>query len=196
MFAIPVLFQLAAQPSAFRKTLGFFDRIGIYDVVLPFLLIFTLVYAILEKTKILGVEKVEGKEYTRKNLNSMAAFVIAFLFIASTELVRIMNEFIANILLLVLIGFSFLLTVGIFYKEGELDIGDKWRKFFLVVSFIAIIFIFLGVVGWLPMLWAYLSFNIDSTLVSSILLLLFVVLIMWWLTSSPSSKKEKKEDED
>jgi len=46
--------------SMFRGTLEFFGEIGMYDVVLPFLLVFTIVYAILEKTRIFGVEEVDG----------------------------------------------------------------------------------------------------------------------------------------
>ena len=65
--------------SVFRGVISFFGDIGLYDVVLPFLLVFTIVFAILEKTKVFGVEEIEGKKYTRKNLNAMASFVIAFL---------------------------------------------------------------------------------------------------------------------
>src|SRR3989338_8827869 len=67
------------EESVFRGVIGFFDKIGVYDIILPFLLVFTIVFAILEKTKILGLEKIDGKETTKKNLNSMVAFVIAFL---------------------------------------------------------------------------------------------------------------------
>ena len=57
-----------AEESLFRGVLSFFNDIGIYDVILPFLLIFTIVFAILEKTKVLGVEEIEGKKYTKKSL--------------------------------------------------------------------------------------------------------------------------------
>jgi len=56
--------------SAFRGVVDFFGEIGLFDVVLPFLLVFTVVFAILEKTKVFGIEEIEGKKYTRKNLNS------------------------------------------------------------------------------------------------------------------------------
>ena len=65
--------------TQFREIINFFDNIGIFDVVLPFLLVFTIVFALLERTKVFGVEDIEGKKYTKKNLNSVAAFVIAFL---------------------------------------------------------------------------------------------------------------------
>ncbi|MDP7506475.1 MAG: hypothetical protein QF362_03470, partial [Candidatus Woesearchaeota archaeon] len=60
-----------AQESAFREALIFFGEIGIYDVVLPFLLVFTIIFAILEKTKVFGMEEVDGVKVTRKNLNAI-----------------------------------------------------------------------------------------------------------------------------
>ena len=42
-----------AEASTFREIILFFDEVGVYDVILPFLLVFTIVYAIFEKTKIL-----------------------------------------------------------------------------------------------------------------------------------------------
>ena len=78
--------------TPFREVIDFFNQIGLFDVVLPFLLVFTIVFAIFEKTKVLGTEKIEGHEYSKKNLNAIASFVIAFLVIAAKELVAIINE--------------------------------------------------------------------------------------------------------
>ena len=47
------------------------DGWGLTDVMLPFLLIFTLVFAIMQKTKILGEDK--------KNFNVIIALVMALL---------------------------------------------------------------------------------------------------------------------
>ena len=38
--------------TPFREILEFFTRIGVFDVVLPFLLVFTIVFALLERTKV------------------------------------------------------------------------------------------------------------------------------------------------
>ena len=65
--------------SVFRESIEFLAKLGVYDVVLPFLLVFTIVFAILDKTKMLGVEKgKDDREYTKKNLNAMIAFVMGF----------------------------------------------------------------------------------------------------------------------
>ena len=42
------------EDTAFTGVLSFLERFGFYDIVLPFLLVFTIVFAVLEKTKILG----------------------------------------------------------------------------------------------------------------------------------------------
>ena len=78
--------------SAFRNVIEFFEEIGLYDVVLPFLLVFTVVFAMLEKSRVLGYDEINGEKVPKKNLNSMVAFVIAFLTIASTKVVAVINE--------------------------------------------------------------------------------------------------------
>ena len=55
---------MADYTSPFSTGIQFLDRLGVYEVLLPFLLIFTLVFAILEKTRLLGVENVEDLEGT------------------------------------------------------------------------------------------------------------------------------------
>ena len=88
--------------STFRGVIELLGQIGVYDVILPFLLIFTILFAILEKTKILGTAKENGETIGKKNLNSMVALSIAFLAIASTKIVSVINSAMANIVLLIL----------------------------------------------------------------------------------------------
>ena len=97
------------EASGFRGVIEFLGDLGVYDIILPFLLVFTIVFAILEKTKILGVEKIDGRELTKKNLNSMVAFIMSFLVIASTQLVSVINEVMANVVLLLILAICFLM---------------------------------------------------------------------------------------
>ena len=83
-----------------------------YEIM--FLLVFTLLYAILGKTKVLGTEEIDGKHYTRKNLNAIISFVVALLVVASTKLVATINTVLANVVLLLILAVFFLLLVGSF----------------------------------------------------------------------------------
>ena len=86
--------------EGFRGVIGLLDRIGVYDIVLPFLLVFTIMFAILEKTKIFGVDKIDKVEVTKKNINAMVSIIVAFIVVASTQLVSVINEVLAHTLLL------------------------------------------------------------------------------------------------
>lgn len=183
------------EETAFRKAIGFLVDLGIYDVILPFLLVFTIVFAILEKTKILGVEKIEGREYTKKNLNAITAFAIAFLVIASTQLVAVINQTMAHIVLLLLLALAFLLLVGIFFgsKEFTLESYPGWTKFFMVLMFIGIVVIFLNALDWLkyPL---YLIMNAGTAWGASLLLLIIIIGFIWFITKEPAPKKSEKKD--
>ena len=187
--------------SRFRETLLFFEKLGIYDVILPFLLVFTIVFAILEKTKIFGTEDLEGKKYTRKNLNSMVAFVSAFLVVASTKLVAIINETVANMVLLLILSVCFLLLAGSFHTgEKEFFLEKGWATFFMILMFAGIVLIFLNAVkmdsgeSWLQWGWEKVFNQWDSASVGSIVLLIIVVGFMIFLTRGEKKPEKKKEE--
>ncbi|MBI4150878.1 hypothetical protein HY492_02020, partial [Candidatus Woesearchaeota archaeon] len=132
------------------NVLEFFGKIGIYDVVLPFMLTFTIVYAILDRTQVLGTEKIGGDSHPKRNLNAMVAFVIGFLVIASSRLVETITSVSSNVVILLLLGVFFLMLVGSFYKQGGLWDEEKgftksWFFWiFSVIMFIGIIAIFMN----------------------------------------------------
>ena len=179
-------------------TLSFLNELGLYDVVLPFLLVFTIVFAILEKTKIFGTEEKDGTKITRKNMNAMTAFVMGFFVIASTKLVSIVNEVASQTFLLLLLVVLFLMLAGVMQKEGDYEMDKKWRNFFMVIVFIALILIFLNSLGWLDDGYDYLVDNWDTEATSAIILLILIVIFISWITRSPSISgqidKEEKGD--
>ncbi len=187
---------LPAEASMFRGVLLFFDKLGIYDVVLPFLLVFTIVYAILEKTKAFGMEEVEGKMIPRRNLNGMTAFVVAFFVIASTRLVAIINEFVANMVLLLLLSICFLLLVGSFHTgKEEFALTGKWKTTFMVLMFIGIMLIFFNALGWLQIIYENVFFRFDSVAVSSLVLIVIIIGFVIYITRDPSSKKSDSSND-
>lgn len=180
--------------SVFRDALLFLNDLGLYDVVLPFLLVFTVVFAILEKTKIFGIgEDTDGGKTTKKNLNAMFAFVIAFLVIASTKLVAVINESMANIVLLLLLAVSFMLLVGAFYGDKEFELGEKspWISFFMIFMFIGIVLIFLNSLDWLNALWDWIH-RIDKDWAASLVFLIITAIFVALIVHEPNKKPSKE----
>lgn len=181
--------------TPFRQVLDFFDSIGLFDVVLPFLLVFTIVFAIFEKTKVLGTEDIEGRKYTKKNLNAVAAFVIAFLAVASSQLVEIITKVSANAVVVLFLSVLFLLLVGSFYKEGEpVFLEGGWKIVFMIIVFLSIIGIFLDAIKspdgrtWLERLGDFAGSGGDQ-LVGSIVLLAIIVLFVIYAVKEPREVK-------
>lgn len=179
------------EESAFRGMIGFLNKLGVYDVILPFLLVFTIIFAILEKTKIFGTDKIDGRELSKKNINAMVAFVIAFLVIASTRLVGVINEVMANVVLLVILGVCFLLLIGVFFgdKEFTLEKFPTWTKLLMVLMFIGIVVIFLNALGWLQYLFDLFN-NINADWAASLVFIIIIVGFILWITHTPEKKKE------
>ena len=179
--------------STFREVLDFLGELGIYDVVLPFLLVFAIVFAIFEKTKILGTEKIEGHEYTKKNLNAIIAFVISFFVVASSKLVGVINQALSNIVLLLMLIVFFLLLVGVFFKEGEdVILEGGWKTFFMFTTFMGIVLIFLDALDWLSPFWDWLSNNASTRWLGSLFLLAIIIGFMYFITKTPGSKPKKE----
>jgi len=187
--------------SSFRSAIDFFGQLGIYDVILPFLLVFTLVFAILEKTKVLGFEDPEHK-YTRKNLNSMVAFVTAFLVVGSSKLVGIINQTVSQVFILILLSVLFLVLLGVFLgdKEMKFERKDKWFIFFSIVMLVAIVIIFLNAItnekgeSWLSIGWRYIASNWNSAAIGAIIMVLIVIGMMYYVIK-PYEPKKKEEKE-
>lgn len=169
----------------------FLGQLGVYDVLLPFLLVFTLVFAFLEKTKVLGLETIvdkAGKEhtYTRKNLNAIVAFTTGFFVIASSQLVRIISEVMANVIILVVTSLCFMLAIGVFHTgEKEMDVGDKWRKWLWPISALVIVLILFNALGWIDKIYKFIVSAASTTWFATVIFLLIFIGLMFWITSSP-----------
>ncbi|HJO01857.1 MAG: hypothetical protein QF655_03545 [Candidatus Woesearchaeota archaeon] len=182
--------------SAFRGIIDFFNNIGVFDVVLPFLLVFTVVFALLERTKVFGIEKIEGKEYTKKNLNSAAAFVIAFLVIASSELVEIITKVSSQFVVLLFGIVLFLLLVGSFYKEEPhgVFLEGGWKTTFMFIVFVVLVFIFLDALNLLGDISDFFKGTNRGEFVGSILLVALIVFFIVYVTKeNQSNQLEKKK---
>lgn len=90
------------------------------DYILPFLLVFTLVFAILDKTKLLG----EGK----RQINAIISLVIGLILIAFPYAQGIIVKLIPFLAVALVILFVFMLLYGFAMGKKEGDVLDKGVK--------------------------------------------------------------------
>jgi hypothetical protein len=98
----------------------FMVNVGIVDVILPFIIVFAIVFGILEKTLIFG--KRDDKPKT--NINAIVAFCMAFIFVASLNLVNLMSTMIQYFVIAIVAVLCLFLIGGIF----GVHIADIFKK--------------------------------------------------------------------
>jgi hypothetical protein len=188
------------EESVFRGIIHFFDRIGVYDVILPFILVFTIMFAIFEKTRVLGEEKVGDNTYSKRNLNSMASFVIAFLVVASSQLVALINEALANVVVLILVSVSFLMLMGLFHGTGEIKWHDKpGMTAIMILMSLGVILIFMHAIpvedtNVLSYVLEFVSDNWQADWVGAIILIILVVGFMIYIQGPDPHKGNSKKE--
>ena len=173
------------ENSSLYNSIQFLQNFGFFDVILPFLLVFTVVFGILEKTRIFGTEKVGGKDVPRKNINSMIAFTIAFFVIAATQVVNVMQVALPYIMLVLVFIIAFLILFGATMSgKEEMNLWEnspKLRGVFVFGIFVAMIAIILGAFGMLQDLINLIYGGMRGTVVSSVVLLAVVLGSIWFV---------------
>ncbi|MGV8169063.1 MAG: hypothetical protein ACP5N3_03325 [Candidatus Nanoarchaeia archaeon] len=188
----------------FRNMIWSLEEVGVLDVIMPFILIFTIVYSVLHKTKILG-KHTDGRP--RKNYNVVVALVMALAVViphvtgsrdiygfGQRSVVEIINSALPNVALVAVIIVMILLTIGVFGKE--FDIGEGYGGFFVIAAFLVIGFIFAASAGWFHQgsLPNWLYFMYDSQFQALVVTLLVFGVIIWLITKEDKPQKNKDKN--
>ncbi|MFP4522923.1 MAG: hypothetical protein ACOCQQ_01650 [Candidatus Nanoarchaeia archaeon] len=170
---------------------------GIFDVILPFILIFTIVFAVLEKTKILGTTDDQVKKYS-----AVVSLVVAMSVIfshyygivipgTSVTVVTALNNALPQVSLLLVAIVMVLLTLGLW--TGKRADGSKGPgKVFTVLSGALVVVIFIVSMGWwnLPgWMWGLLN----SDVIALVIAILVFGLIMKFITGTSKTPEQKEK---
>ncbi len=131
--------------TPFASAMEFLDTLGAFDIVFPFLLIFTLTYGILEKTKVLGTIDTDGKE-PKHNLNAMVAFCMGFLTVATPGIVNFLNFITVWVVVIFLTIIFLVFLVFAVHPDVGKALSSKASKvaFTLTILGIMILIFFIG----------------------------------------------------
>ena len=163
------------------------ESMGLTDVLLPFLLIFTIVFSVLQRVHIFG---------DRRNISGIVAVILALLVVIphvtgdyppNADIVEIMNKAIPNVSIFIVAIVMLLIMIGVFgvnVNIAESPLGGVVA----LVSFLIVGAIFANSAGWfgnrnLP---PWLSFLGDADTQALIIVLLFFGIIVWFVTSEPN----------
>ena len=177
------------QLEGFIRTL---ERWGLTDVMLPFLLIFVIIYAILQKTKILGE--------TKKNLNVVVAVVVGLLvviphvtgrFPANADPVLIINDALPQLSIVLVAVIFLLILIGVFGQD-YVFLGVSMPGWVTLASLIVIVLIFGGAAGWWDSgLGQTLEDFFGTEGVAIFIMIITFGVIIAWITSDSKERDER-----
>lgn len=152
------------------------EQIGLLDVILPFILVYAIVWSVLQRTKVLGEKS--------QHYNAVIAFVLGFFVIAALQIVDILQH-IVQWSALAVIGVLFITVIGKFMGGVPDPSKDSYPKYIALVVMALIAFYALGLDGWL-------NFGFVEGWVLPILLSLVLVIGILWFVLRPETNTEKE----
>ncbi len=182
--------------AIYQALINLLSLIGFFDIFLPFILVYAVIYGLLNNTKIFG----EPNDPKTRQINSLIAFSFAGITIGSMNVTRTMKEFIPLVILFLLVVFTFVLAMAVFYlnsKEG-FSLGPTARKllaiisaaaFFVMVAYIFKIFDFIkNVFGGSSTSASGGSSIFNSDYIMALLVFIGMILFAYWLTKPATEK--------
>jgi len=133
-----------------ENAIGLLQDFGFFSVVLPFLLVYALVYGLLTSTKLLG------EDTGSSSVNQVIALTIGAFVITSTDVVNLMLGVIPQASFLLVVVLMLMMIAGLMgitrttlFGEGGFTFKGS---FFLIVTLIFLMIIDAGVEGGIPII--------------------------------------------
>ncbi|MBU0536747.1 MAG: hypothetical protein KKE20_07300 [Nanoarchaeota archaeon] len=174
----------------FDNAIMWLEQIGVADVLVPFFLVFAIVFAVFQKTRMLGDPK------KVKNLNIVISLLLGLAVVIphvtgrypiQYDVVDIMNKALPQVSLLIVAVIMILLLIGLFGGEANWVTGP-FAGLIAVVAFVLVIYIF----GAAANLWEYiwwLDWLKNSDTQALIVVLLVFGLITYFIVREPKETK-------
>jgi hypothetical protein len=152
------------------------------ETILPFLLVFTLIFAVLQKTKILG----DGK----KQIDAIVALVIGLIFVAFGKATAIITYMIPILGIALVVILIFMILLGSLYQPGEFKMPGWLKVVMGVLIAILVIVTVLVLTGGLEFIVDFIYGDSSGLLFNGLLVLIIIgaiVAVLWGKNDSGSS---------
>lgn len=179
---------------SFQDIIHRLQSIGLYDVILPFFLIFVIVFAILRKSAILGeTDKAKAYDVVVAMIVGLLVVIphVVGLYPPNADVVVIMNTALPNIALVLVALLALFLIVGLF--GGSAAWAGKLTGWVAFVSFLLVVYIFGRAANWFQTVpnWLWWLDNPDTQ--AMIIVIAVFALVIYFITKEPKEVPEEEK---
>ena len=153
------------------------------DIILPFVLVFTLIFAVLQKSKLLG----DGVQ----QINAIISFVLAGMFVAFFKYVGWLQQFVIFLVIAIVILFVFLMIYGFAYAENGKGfvLGKNYQIVIGVMAFIGVIVAALVITDTWDKVY---SFFTASNIGANVIFIILIAIAIGAVVMSGKKSEDKK----
>ncbi len=172
----------------FQDAIIYLEQVGVADVLLPFLLVFTLVFAVMQKTELFGKDK--------KNIHVIVALVMGLAVVIphvtrvypdQADVVNIINNALPNISVGIIAVVMLLLLLGLW--GGTNFAESKATGWMIGLAMLFVVFVFVRAAGYLENLPNWLYFLDDPSSQALIVIVIVFFVLIGFITKEPGEKK-------
>lgn len=172
----------------FRVVIDNLVDIGFYEIFLPFILVYAIVFAILQKSQIF--EGGSSDKSQAKNVNAIVALVFGLFVVTSIQVVQFFQDLIVNISLIIVFILCVLLILGFIFGDSYTELfQDPKIKYSLagLILIVALVILF-NVLGWWEEIEDWWNGDGSETIVA-ILVFLAIAGILYAITRGDSNSE-------
>ncbi len=139
----------------------------VVEVILPFVVVFAVVFGILQKTEIFG----KGK----KQIDAIVSLVIALLLISFIQFVNLIVNLLVFLATASVIILVFMILYGMVFKEGEFQMSKGLKITFGILAAIAVITAVLLFSGYWDIIYSRYLVGEGSTILLNIVFIVIII---------------------
>lgn len=159
----------------FNSVVESFADVGGFDVVLPFILVFAVTFAVLRKIKLFG---------DNKRVDAIVSLVLAAFLVSATGIVEVLIGFLPRVSMIVLVLLMLILVVGLF--SGGSEWGGGWLFLGAVVAILSVLWALGAAADWdVPLVGEITEQDVGTLIVVGVF-----VLVIWLIVREPNDKNK------
>jgi len=169
--------------ALFQGAIDILINMGFFNVILPFLLVYAIVYGILVRTKIFGPEQT--------SVNAIISFSLALFFVAAANVVEVIQGFLpwVGVVAIFIVG---VMMLGVLIYGGEMESFSKHFKVpGILITVVALFYALFYAAGWWEGIVDIMEYIFTSKDILGVLLVLLIIVVVYFI-SKPPKKDEKK----
>ncbi|MCH8519602.1 MAG: hypothetical protein LAT82_02505 [Nanoarchaeota archaeon] len=176
----------------FNDAITLLIETGFTNVLAPFILIFAIVFAILQKSKIFHGGA--NEDNSARKINAVIAFVFGIFAVISVNVVNFIAQSLATAAMAIVVILCALIVLGLILGDGYMSIFENPKVKYSVaglVFLLTIVFLFslFNIWEWISNQFSSITAGAGNSL--GIFLLIALVLgALFWITKSDSTKND------